>query len=82
MLLIVGQNCAMVFEVIVYPRLKVLHGFLCGGDLEELKSFDPKLQELKRALGCQKISIAGRKGWERALRGLGYVHACTVVSKE
>ena len=82
MLLITGRNCAMVYEVLSYPQMKILHGFLCGGDLEELKSFDPYLQEMAKTLGCAKVTIAGRQGWVRALRGLGYAHSCTVISKE
>jgi len=82
MLLICGKKCAMVYEVIAYPRLKILHGFLCGGDLTELKSFDPYLVELAKALGCERISIAGRQGWVRALKDLNYKTAYTVVGKE
>lgn len=82
MLLITGPKSAMVFEVIVFPQMKVLHGFLCGGDLQELKSADPSLMELARALGCSRISIAGRYGWARALKDLDYTPTCTIVSKE
>lgn len=82
LLLITHPQCAMVFEIIVYPRMKVLHGFLCGGDLEAIKSFNPKLDTLARKLGCRKISIAGRHGWGRALKDIGYSHAFSVVSKE
>lgn len=82
MLLITGKDCAMVFEVISYPRLKILHGFLCGGDLEELKASDPYLQEMAKGLGCSRVTIAGRQGWARALKSLGYSHSCTIVSKE
>lgn len=82
MLLVTGPNCAMVYEVLTFPNFKVLHGFLCGGELEELKSFDPYLQELAKTLGCSRVTIAGRPGWVRALKGLGYEHSCTIVFKE
>lgn len=81
-LLITGKKCAMVYEVLAYPKMRVLHGFLCGGDLEELKSFDPYLVELAKQLGCKRVSIAGRHGWVRALKDIGFQHACSVVTKE
>jgi hypothetical protein len=81
-LLVSGPKCAMVYEVVAFPQLKILHGFLCGGELQELKSFDPYLQEMARVLGCARVTIAGRPGWARALRDLGYSHSCTIVSKE
>jgi hypothetical protein len=82
LLLITHPQCAMVFEIIIYPRMKVLHGFLCGGDLEAIKGFDPTLVNIARDLGCKRISIAGRHGWGRALKDLGYSHTFSVVSKD
>lgn len=81
MLLVPGERCAMVFEKTVYPRLSAFHGFLAGGDLEEIKSFDPKLDILARALGCSRIDISGRQGWARALRSLNYEPRWLTVSK-
>lgn len=63
------QRSAFVCEVINYPRLKDLHIFLAGGDLEELKSAEPLLHKAATALGCSRISIAGRLGWARAVGG-------------
>lgn len=80
--LLAGQNSAMLCEVRNYPRMRALHIFLAGGDLMELKSFDPMIDSAARSLGCSRISIAGRHGWERALSDLGYRKRWTVLSKE
>ena len=80
--LLAGQRSAMLCEVRNYPRLRALHIFLAGGDLAELKSFNPMMDDAARTLGCSRISIAGRPGWERALRDLGYQKNWTVLSKE
>jgi hypothetical protein len=80
--LMAGQKSAMLCEVRNYPRLCALHIFLAGGDLKELKSFNAMMDNAARNLGCSRISIAGRHGWERALNDLGYKKRWTVLSKE
>lgn len=80
--LIPGQNCALVVEIIECPQKRALHIFLAGGDLAEIRTFDPLMVELAKAHNCQLVTIAGRKGWERELKNLGYHHSYSVVVKE
>jgi hypothetical protein len=80
--LIPRERSAFVVEVTVYPQLKALHIFLAGGDLSELKAFDPHMDQIGRSLGCSRITIAGRKGFARALKDLGYCERWTVLAKE
>ena len=80
--MIAGQRSAVLCEIRNYPRLRALHIFLAGGDLMELKSFNPMMDNAARSMGCSRISIAGRHGWERALSDLGYAKRWTVLSKE
>lgn len=68
-LLLAAPNSAMVCHV---SESKSLHIFLAGGNLDELRSGDPALEDVARTLGCDHITIMGRKGWERELRDLGY----------
>ena len=76
-------DSALVAEIIVYPKLRDLHIFLAGGELEELKAFvDHRLPDIARGLGCSRITIAGRIGFSRALRDIGYIEKWTVLSKE
>jgi hypothetical protein len=82
MALIPRERSAFVVELIDYPRLRALHIFLAGGDLSELKAFDPHLDEIARSLGCSRVTIAGRTGFARALKDLGYQEKWTVLAKE
>jgi hypothetical protein len=76
-------NAALIAEIIEYPRLRALHIFLAGGDLEELKFFtDRVLPNVAREFGCSRITIAGRKGFARVLRDIGFQERWTVLSKE
>jgi hypothetical protein len=82
MALIPRERSAFVVELIIYPRLKALHIFLAAGDLSELKAFDPHMDEIARSLGCSRVTIAGRKGFARALKDLGFQEKWTVLAKE
>ena len=80
--LLAGHTSAMLCEIRNYPRLRALHMFLAGGDLMELRSFNTMMDNAARSMGCSRISIAGRHGWEKALSDLGYRKRWTVLSKE
>jgi hypothetical protein len=81
-LLLAGKSSAMVCEVQAYPRSKSFHIWLAGGDLDELRSAQPQLEDFARRLGCSRISIAGRRGWVRAIEDLGYEEKFTTIVKE
>ena len=81
-LLLAGRQSAMVCEVQTYPQLKSFHVWLAGGDLAEIRSSQPKLEDYARRLGCRRISIAGRRGWVRAIEDLGYREKFTTIIKE
>jgi hypothetical protein len=82
MLLLAGERSAFVIEVITYPQMKALHIFLAGGDLTELKSADAQMDDLARLNGCSRITLAGRRGFIRALNDLGYTERWFVLAKE
>lgn len=75
-----GQRSAAVTEVAVYPRLTACRIFLAGGDLEELKLIEKHICDWAKHIGCSRVEIAGRAGWQRALPG--YVRASTWLTKE
>ncbi|HWA63622.1 MAG TPA: hypothetical protein VG939_19755 [Caulobacteraceae bacterium] len=64
-----GERSAAVTELITHPRLRELHVWLAGGDLEELRRGLPSIEAFAAALGCQRVSLFGRPGWTRALDG-------------
>ena len=78
-----GINSAVITEIIVYPRLKNLHYFLAGGDLDELKIMRPYIESWGKQNGCTRVTLAGRKGWARTfLADEGYSQKWHILSKE
>jgi len=76
-----GHNSAAVTEVIEYPKRRVFHIFLAGGDLEELSIMEESATAFAKHLGCQGMSIAGRRGWVKAFKDKGYKEYLTTVIK-
>ena len=78
-----GKNSVVVTEIIVYPQLKDLHYFLAGGDLDELRLMRPLIESWGKEIGCSRVSLAGRKGWERTfLKGEGYEPKWFILCKD
>lgn len=78
-----ANNSVIVTEIIVYPRLKNLHFFLAGGDLDELRLMQPLVESWGKSMGCTRVSLAGRKGWAKTfLRDEGYKPKWFVLSKD
>ena len=70
-------------EIIVYPRLKNLHYFLAGGDLDELSRMRPMIESWGKSIGCTRVTLAGRKGWAKTfLKDEGYRPQWSVLAKE
>jgi hypothetical protein len=78
-----GAQSAVITEIQVYPRLKALHYFLAGGNLEELARMRPIIEHWAESIGCQRVTLAGRRGWIRSfLADEGYQEKWAVMSKE
>jgi hypothetical protein len=67
-----ASKSAALTEIHNYPRARHLHVFLAGGDLDELRGMVPMWQAHALALGCSKVTLCGRRGWERALKQQGW----------
>lgn len=77
-----ASNSVVLTEIIVYPRLKNLHYFLAGGDLDELSRMRPLIESWGKSIGCTRVTLAGRSGWQRTfLKDEGYSPQWTVLSK-
>lgn len=78
-----NHNSAVITEIVVYPKAKDLHFFLAGGNLDELKTMRPHIEAWGKSIGCTRVTLAGRKGWERTfLKDEGYEPKWFVLSKE
>ena len=67
-----ASKSALITEIHVFPRTKHMHIFLAGGDLDELRGMVPMLQSWARFNGCSKVTLCGRRGWERVLKQQGW----------
>lgn len=77
-----GEKGCAVTEIIVYPRKKVLHVFLAGGEMEQIIDFQTSAEEFARINGCNALTLAGRKGWSRVLTKHGWSESFTVLNRE
>jgi hypothetical protein len=77
-----GEHCAVVTEIIDYPRLRALNFFLVGGDLDELlEKMEPAIVDWAKSIGCTRVAQTGRRGWGRVLAPLGYETTLSVMLK-
>jgi hypothetical protein len=78
-----AKDSVVLTEIIVYPRLKNLHYFLAGGDLDELSRMRPMIESWGKSLGCTRVTLAGRRGWAKTfLKDEGYSPQWSVMAKE
>lgn len=78
-----GETSIIITEIINYPRAKHLHLFLAGGNLEELESMLPEIIEWGKTQNCDRVSLSGRRGWERSfLREMGFKPTLVIMEKE
>lgn len=72
----------IVTEIISYPRKKVLHCFLIGGELDQILDMEESLIHFAKHQECETITGAGRQGWRRVMKDRGWKDAYSVISKE
>lgn len=78
-----GERSAVITEVLCLPKVKSLHVWLAGGEMDELlEQMLPVIEDFAKRAGCNRFSVAGRDGWERAMRNKGFTPAWRVVAKE
>lgn len=78
-----AANCAVVVQIIDYPRMKVMNYFLAGGDMNELKNtMHPAVKLWAKRQGCKRIGIIGRPGWLKALFSIGFRYGWTMVFED
>lgn len=77
-----AKDACAVTEIIPFPRKKVFHIFLAGGNAETIADMNDSAEEFARINGCSTISVVGRMGWKKILGGKGYSAPATVLFKE
>jgi hypothetical protein len=77
------DSAAVVTELQMFPQYRACNFFLAGGDMNQLAHFQRVIGEWAKAQGCQRLTITGRRGWERTfLKDEGYTPKWTTFSKE
>lgn len=77
-----GDKSAIITEVQIYPQKKTMHIFLAGGDLNELLEMEKSVRAYAKTIGCNSMSISGRRGWVRIFERDGWKEVCTTIAKE
>ena len=77
-----GERSAAITEIVEFQRTRALMVRHAGGNMDELVSMCPSIEEFARAMGCMKIMGEGRSGWKRIFEGLGYRLAFITMEKD
>lgn len=77
-----AERGALVTEIQVYPKRKVFHVFLGGGDLDQLLDMIESVQVYARIMGCKSITVSGRKGWVKVFQSRGARQLCVTMAEE
>jgi hypothetical protein len=79
-----GERSALVTEVVIYPKKRVLNFFLAAGEGPEVRALREKAERwAKEEQGCTSATLMGRRGWARSfLREEGYRPKLVYMSKE
>lgn len=77
-----GDKSAIVTDIEIYPQRRVMHIFLAGGDLEELLEMEKAVEAYASTIGCNSMSISGRRGWLKVFQNDGWQEVCTTIAKE
>lgn len=77
-----GPEACAVTEIVVYPNKKVLHVFLAAGNMEGIVDMQESAEEWGKLQGCTAMTIAGRKGWAKVLKDVGYEEKYVTLAKE
>lgn len=77
-----GEKSAIITDIEIYPMRRVMHIFLAGGDLDELLEMEKSVEAFAKTIGCNSLSISGRRGWLRVFKDDGWQEVCTTIAKE
>lgn len=66
------DNAMVVTQIVQHPRKRELNVFLAFGDLDEVMSMQPQVEEFGRRNGCSFLAMSGRLGWTKVLPKHGW----------
>ena len=77
-----GIKTAVVTEIITYPRQKIINVFLAAGDMDEVIRILPYVEKHGKMEGCTRMTMTGRKGWEKVMSKIYQVETRVFLSTE
>jgi len=75
-------NSCMITEFHNFPRKRVAHVFLAAGDISELAPAAERFIEFAKANQCVRVTVSGRKGWEKVLEYVGITDKTVILGKD
>jgi hypothetical protein len=76
------HGAAFVTEVLIHPNgTRTLNIWLAGGNLDDVRAMVETGAEFGRAMKCDRMTIVGRGGWERAMKEAGFERTAVVLTK-
>jgi hypothetical protein len=76
-----AKKSCLVTEITAFPRKKVLHFFLAGGELDEILEMHEYVVQWAMKQGCESMTLTGRKGWVKALNSKGWKSQLVLLEK-
>lgn len=77
-----GDRCAVLTQIVAQTDgARILDVISAGGDLDEIVAMTPGVLAAARAAGCSEMIVEGKRGWERALKPLGFTFLSVTVRK-
>lgn len=76
-----APNAVLVTQVHEYPKGRVLHFWLAGGDLDEVVKLSHTAMDWGRSVGCVRATLTGRRGWKKVLAEQGWSEEATMLGR-
>ena len=75
-----GQG-AIITELVTFPNCKICNYFLAAGEMADVLALQAEIDAWAIGQGCDAVTMAGRDGWERVLRGHGWDKVAVVMMR-
>lgn len=69
-------------QLIDEPQMRVCHFWLAAGELGGVVALSRKVLGWAKDNGCARATLAGRRGWVRALASEGWQEELTLMGRE
>lgn len=76
-----NEKGCVVTEVLDFPKKRILHIFLAGGQLDAIRDLEDSGVEWAKSIGCSAFTLTGRRGWDKALKNDGWEPTHTMMIK-